>query len=253
MIDSASADQFIRSGVHLAGSRRRRCLQLRGPLRRCFFPPRQPPRRALRAQSRAGAWGSGRLRMIIAIDGPAASGKGTIARRIAAHYGLPHLDTGLLYRATAAALIAEDRNLYDEAAAVAAARGLGLTDFDDATLRTRQMGGSGVGGRGDARRPRGAARGAARICRPAGRRGPRRPGHRHSRLSASGREDLRHRQRGDPGAAARARIDPERRKGRLWRDSGRHHPPRRPRFRPRRRAVAPGRTTRSNSTRPISG
>ena len=78
--------------------------------------------------------------MIIAIDGPAASGKGTIARRIAAHYGLPHLDTGLLYRATAAALIAEDRNLYDEAAAVAAARGLGLTDFDDATLRTRQMG-----------------------------------------------------------------------------------------------------------------
>ena len=69
-----------------------------------------------------GAWGSGRLTMIIAIDGPAASGKGTIARRIAAHYKLPHLDTGLLYRATAAA------------------RGLGLTEFDDATLRTRQMG-----------------------------------------------------------------------------------------------------------------
>jgi cytidylate kinase len=78
--------------------------------------------------------------MIIAIDGPAASGKGTIARRIAAHYRLPHLDTGLLYRATAAALIAEDRSLYDEPAAVAAARGLALTDFDDATLRTRQMG-----------------------------------------------------------------------------------------------------------------
>ncbi len=78
--------------------------------------------------------------MIIAIDGPAASGKGTIARRIATHYGLPHLDTGLLYRATAAALIAEDRDLYDEAAAIAAARGLGLTDFNDATLRTRQMG-----------------------------------------------------------------------------------------------------------------
>ena len=78
--------------------------------------------------------------MIIAIDGPAASGKGTIARRIAAHYRLPHLDTGLLYRATAAALIAADRDLYDEAAAVAVARGLGLTDFNDATLRTRQMG-----------------------------------------------------------------------------------------------------------------
>jgi CMP/dCMP kinase len=78
--------------------------------------------------------------MIIAIDGPAASGKGTIARRIAAHYRLPHLDTGLLYRATAAALIAEDRDLYDESAAVAVARGLGLTDFNEATLRTRQMG-----------------------------------------------------------------------------------------------------------------
>jgi CMP/dCMP kinase len=78
--------------------------------------------------------------MIIAIDGPAASGKGTIARRLAAHLRLPHLDTGLLYRATAAALIAEDRDLYDEAAAVAAARGLGLTDFSDAALRARQMG-----------------------------------------------------------------------------------------------------------------
>ena len=78
--------------------------------------------------------------MIIAIDGPAASGKGTIARRLAAHYGLPHLDTGLLYRATAAALIAADRDLYDEPAAVAAARGLGLTDFDETVLRSRQMG-----------------------------------------------------------------------------------------------------------------
>jgi cytidylate kinase len=43
--------------------------------------------------------------MIIALDGPAASGKGTLARRLAAHFGLPHLDTGLLYRATARALI----------------------------------------------------------------------------------------------------------------------------------------------------
>jgi len=78
--------------------------------------------------------------MIIAIDGPAASGKGTLARRIAAHFGLPHLDTGLLYRATAAALLAEDRDLDDEAAAVAAARGLALTDFDETSLRERQMG-----------------------------------------------------------------------------------------------------------------
>ena len=39
--------------------------------------------------------------MIIAVDGPAAGGKGTIARALAAHFGLPHMDTGLLYRATA--------------------------------------------------------------------------------------------------------------------------------------------------------
>ena len=44
-------------------------------------------------------------RMIIAVDGPAASGKGTIARALAAHYGLPHLDTGLLYRAVGIAVL----------------------------------------------------------------------------------------------------------------------------------------------------
>ena len=43
--------------------------------------------------------------MIIAVDGPAASGKGTIARALARHFGLPHLDTGLLYRATALNLL----------------------------------------------------------------------------------------------------------------------------------------------------
>jgi cytidylate kinase len=78
--------------------------------------------------------------MIIAIDGPAASGKGTLARRLAAHYGLPHLDTGLLYRATAAALLERGRDLGDVEAAIAAARGLALTDFDEARLRSREMG-----------------------------------------------------------------------------------------------------------------
>lgn len=78
--------------------------------------------------------------MIIAIDGPAASGKGTLARRLAEHYGLPHLDTGLLYRATAASLLNADRDLRDVDAAVAAARGLSLTDFDEARLRGREMG-----------------------------------------------------------------------------------------------------------------
>jgi CMP/dCMP kinase len=78
--------------------------------------------------------------MIIAIDGPAASGKGTLARRLAVHYGLPHLDTGLLYRATAAALIDHGRDLHDVSAAVAAARGLALTDFNEQRLRRRDMG-----------------------------------------------------------------------------------------------------------------
>lgn len=78
--------------------------------------------------------------MIVALDGPAASGKGTLARRLAAHYGLPHLDTGLLYRATARALLDADQPLDRVAAAVAAARGLALTDFDEARLRGREMG-----------------------------------------------------------------------------------------------------------------
>jgi cytidylate kinase len=78
--------------------------------------------------------------VIVAIDGPAASGKGTLARRLAQHYGLPHLDTGLLYRATARTLLDEGRRLEDVAAAVKAARGLALIDFDEPALRGREMG-----------------------------------------------------------------------------------------------------------------
>ena len=78
--------------------------------------------------------------MIVAIDGPAASGKGTIARRLAKQFGLPHLDTGLLYRATARVLIDEGTRLDDVESAVAAARGLALTDFDEEKLRGREMG-----------------------------------------------------------------------------------------------------------------
>ncbi len=66
--------------------------------------------------------------MIIAVDGPAASGKGTIARALARHYGLPHLDTGLLYRAVAANVRAHDLDPSIEADAVAA------SDFDDRLL-----------------------------------------------------------------------------------------------------------------------
>ncbi|WP_136162368.1 (d)CMP kinase [Sphingomonas flavalba] len=60
--------------------------------------------------------------MIIAVDGPAASGKGTIARALAAHYKLPHLDTGLLYRAVAQTLLDHGGDPADEKAAIAACR-----------------------------------------------------------------------------------------------------------------------------------
>ncbi|WP_112382312.1 (d)CMP kinase [Sphingomonas carotinifaciens] len=66
--------------------------------------------------------------MIIAVDGPAASGKGTIAKALARHFGLPHLDTGLLYRAVAATVRRLDLDPTREADAVAAC------DFDELTL-----------------------------------------------------------------------------------------------------------------------
>ena len=78
--------------------------------------------------------------LVIAIDGPAASGKGTLARRLAERLGLPHLDTGLLYRATACMLLDEGLPLDDVEAATAAARGLSLVDFDEVRLRSREMG-----------------------------------------------------------------------------------------------------------------
>jgi cytidylate kinase len=77
--------------------------------------------------------------MIIAIDGPAASGKGTLARNLARHFDLPHLDTGLLYRATARALVNEGRDVSCKEAAIAAARGLALPGFEDISLRGREM------------------------------------------------------------------------------------------------------------------
>ncbi|WP_066585250.1 (d)CMP kinase [Sphingomonas pruni] len=66
--------------------------------------------------------------MIIAVDGPAASGKGTVARALAKHYGLPHLDTGLLYRAVGENVRRMDLDPTREADAVAA------SNFDDALL-----------------------------------------------------------------------------------------------------------------------
>jgi cytidylate kinase len=78
--------------------------------------------------------------MIIAIDGPAASGKGTLARRLAAHFDLPHLDTGLLYRAVARALIDSHTPLDDAAAATGAARALKLAALDPVRLKEKGVG-----------------------------------------------------------------------------------------------------------------
>ena len=78
--------------------------------------------------------------MIIAIDGPAASGKGTLARRLAAHYGLRHLDTGLTFRAVAAALLARGLPLGDEDVAVSTARNLDLSRLDRDVLSAHEIG-----------------------------------------------------------------------------------------------------------------
>ena len=78
--------------------------------------------------------------MIIAIDGPAASGKGTLAKRVAAHFGLPWLDTGLLYRAVARDVLKAGKKLEDTEAAAAAASSLDAGSLNDPNLR-----GNGIG------------------------------------------------------------------------------------------------------------
>ena len=78
--------------------------------------------------------------MIIAVDGPTASGKGTIARALAAHFGLPHLDTGLLYRAVGRQCALNGGNPDDSADALAACT---FPDslLDDPELRSEATGG----------------------------------------------------------------------------------------------------------------
>ena len=78
--------------------------------------------------------------MIIAIDGPAASGKGTLGKRIAAHYSLIHLDTGKLYRAVARDTLAAGASPTDEAAGLAAAEALDLGTLGDPFLMDGRLG-----------------------------------------------------------------------------------------------------------------
>jgi CMP/dCMP kinase len=77
---------------------------------------------------------------VITVDGPAASGKGTIATRLGSHYGLPVLDSGLLYRAVGVRLRQAGGDLADAAAAEAVARALKADDLDDPAFRTRAAG-----------------------------------------------------------------------------------------------------------------
>lgn len=78
--------------------------------------------------------------MIIAIDGPAASGKGTLGKRLAHHYGFRHLDTGVIYRAVAQALLEAGADLTDEVRAVAAAMELDPEKFGNPILKTQRVG-----------------------------------------------------------------------------------------------------------------
>jgi len=78
--------------------------------------------------------------MIIAIDGPAASGKGTLGKRLAAHYGLRHLDTGLIYRAVAKALLDAGHSPANRARAVAAAEAIDPSRLDEPALKSQVVG-----------------------------------------------------------------------------------------------------------------
>ncbi|MEO0722594.1 MAG: (d)CMP kinase, partial [Pseudomonadota bacterium] len=78
--------------------------------------------------------------MIIAIDGTLASGKGTIAKRLSADYGLLHMDTGALYRATGVAATKAGADFNDTAALAEIAASLDLNDFEETVLRTAEAG-----------------------------------------------------------------------------------------------------------------
>ena len=80
------------------------------------------------------------MSFVVAIDGPAAAGKGTLARRIAETYGFHHLDTGLTYRATAKALLDAGLPLDDEAVAERVALDLDLSGLDRAVLSRHEIG-----------------------------------------------------------------------------------------------------------------
>jgi cytidylate kinase len=80
------------------------------------------------------------MSIVIAVDGTAASGKGTLARKLAAHYGFAHLDSGALYRLTALAVLASGGDPADEADALRGARSIDLSLMGDPAIRTDVVG-----------------------------------------------------------------------------------------------------------------
>ncbi len=79
---------------------------------------------------------------VIAVDGPAAAGKGELTRRLAAHFNLVRLDTGLIYRAVGLKVLDGDGGPADEATAIAAAKDLSFTELDNPDLRGERAAGA---------------------------------------------------------------------------------------------------------------
>ena len=104
--------------------------------------PGTPPLARVGRVGASGQQDAGRRPFVVAIDGPAASGKGTLARRLAEHFGFAHLDTGALYRATALLVLDESGDPADPAAATAAACRIDATRLTDPRLREDAVAGA---------------------------------------------------------------------------------------------------------------
>jgi cytidylate kinase len=82
------------------------------------------------------------MNLVVAVDGPAAAGKGELTRRLARHFNLARLDTGLLYRAVGWAILQQKADPADEGVALAAAKALTATDLENPELRSESAGGA---------------------------------------------------------------------------------------------------------------
>ena len=101
---------------------------------------RRAPCHSAKALSKRRSMSSASCPILIAVDGPAASGKGTIARALAKHFGLPHMDTGMLYRAVALTMFRFGGDPASEFEAVRACEGVAQVDPSDPELRSEVVG-----------------------------------------------------------------------------------------------------------------